>query len=137
MIAIITELNELIATFKKLEQSETEYLVSQHRKYKEDLHDAERRKESAVKEAYTQGLTDGRSETKVVTSFLKYASYLRGSPSDVEGENQAAEDVLIGVYEGGDKGAIVAQKLAEGVNEAVGGNEQFTCTFPECLTLSN
>jgi len=119
----------MITTFKKLEKSENDFLASQYRKYKDDLREAEAQKEVAVKEAYEKGLLDGRAETKIVSSFLKYASYLRGSPSEVEGENQAAEDVLIGVYQGGEKGASVAQKLAEGVDEPVAPNAAFTCNF--------
>lgn len=120
-------MSELLPIFKRLDQSDNEFLASQHRKYKAELREAERQKEAAVKEAYEKGLSDGRAETKLVCSFLKYASILRGTPSDVEGENQAAEDVLIGVYEGGEKGASVAQKLAEGVNEPVSSNGKFTC----------
>jgi hypothetical protein len=129
VIAVINELNELIPLFKKLEQSENDFLASQYRKYKEDLLQAEQTKDAAVKEAHEKGVTEGRGETKIVTSFLKYASHLRGSPSDVEGENQAAEHVLIGVYQGGDKGAAVAQKLAEASDEVVGDETTFTCLF--------
>jgi hypothetical protein len=127
VVAIITELNELIPLFRKLEQSENDSLAAQHRKYKDDLHEAESEKDSAVKEAYAKGVAEGRGETKLVTSFLKYASHLRGAPSHIDGENQAAEQVLIGVYQGGDKGAEVAQKLAEGSEESAGEGTTFTC----------
>ena len=128
VIAVITELNEFVGIFKKIEQSENELVLSQHRKYKEDLRALERVKEDAVKEAYEKGLIEGRTETKILTSFLKYASHLRGMPSHIEAENSAAEAVLIGVYQGGDKGAEVAQKLAEGADEVVGDDPNFTCT---------
>jgi hypothetical protein len=111
-----------------LEKSENDFFASQYRKYKDDLTEADHQKEVAVKEAYERGVTDGRAEIKIVSSFLKYASYLRGTRSEIEGENQAAEDVLIGVYQGGEKGATVAQKLAEGVNEPVAVGGTFTCT---------
>jgi hypothetical protein len=132
VIAIINELNELIPTFKKLEQSENDSLSAQHRKYKEDLHEAEREKDVAAKEAYGKGVAEGRTETKTLTSFLKYASHLRGEPSHIEGENQAAEQVLIGVYQGGEKGAAIAQKLAEGSDESVGDGTTFTCIVLPC-----
>jgi hypothetical protein len=128
VVAVINELSELIPTFKKIEQTENEFLLSQHRKYKEDLRESERSKDIAVQEAYAKGVTDGRGETKIVTSFLRYASHLRGIPSDVPGENQAVESVLIGVYQGGDKGPSVAQKLAEGADEPVSDEGTFTCT---------
>jgi hypothetical protein len=135
VIAIINELNELIPTFKKLEQSENDSLAAQHRKYKEDLLEAEREKETAAKEAYAKGVAEGRSETKMLTSFLKYASHLRGEPSHIEGENQAAEQVLIGVYQGGEKGAEIAQKLAEGSEEPVGEGTTFTCNDVPVISL--
>lgn len=123
-------MNELIPTFKKLEQSENDSLSAQHRKYKEDLLEAEREKDAAVREAYAKGVAEGRNEIKILTSFLKYASHLRGDPSHVDGENQAAEQVLIGVYQGGEKGAAIAQKLAEASEESVGEGTTFTCTNP-------
>jgi hypothetical protein len=129
VIAIINELNELIPVFKKIEQSENEFLLSQHRKYKDDLRESERAKDIAVKDAYAKGVADGRGETKIITSFLRYASHLRGMPSDVAGENQAVEAVLIGVYQGGEKGSTVAQKLAEASDEAVGEDTTFTCKY--------
>jgi hypothetical protein len=137
VVAIINELNELIPTFKRLEQSENDYLSAQQRKYKEDLLEAEREKDAAVKEAYAKGVAEARSETKILTSFLKYASHLRGEPSNVEGENQAVEQVLIGVYQGGEKGAEVSQKLADGSDESVGDSLSFTCicTFVVFLTF--
>ena len=128
-------MNELIPLFRKLEQSENDSLAAQHRKYKEDLHAAEQAKDSAVKEAYAKGVSEGRTETKIVTSFLKYASHLRSTPSLVEGENHAAEQVLIGVYQGGEKGAEIAQKLAEGANESFGEGTTFTCN--SCPGFSN
>ena len=127
VIAIINELNELMPLFKKLDQADTESIANQHRKYKADLQEVERAKRIAIKQSYEKGLTDGRNDTKILTSFLKYASYLRESPSEIDGENQAAEDVLIGVYQGGEKGALVAQKLAEGSSELVGTNDKLTC----------
>ena len=133
VVAVISELNEQISAFKKIEQSENEFLLSQYRKYKDDLRESERAKDAAVSDAFAKGVAEGRGETKIVTSFLKYASYLRGTPSIVEGENQAAEHVLIGVYQGGDKGAVVAQKLAEGAAEIVGDETSFTCTFSNSL----
>jgi hypothetical protein len=128
VIAIIAELSELLPLFKKLEQADAEYFAAQARKFKEELAEAENVKEVSVKEAYERGLTDGRKDTKVLTGFLKYASVLRESPSEVDGENQAVEDVLINVYQGGDKGAAAAQLLADGSSEVVGSNEIFTCT---------
>src|SRR5436305_965833 len=77
VVAIINELNELVPIFKKLEQSEQEFLVSQHRKHKDDLRDAERAKDIAIKESYEKGVVDGQGETKIVLSFLRYASHLR------------------------------------------------------------
>lgn len=136
VIAIISELNELIPTFKKLEQSENDSLSAQHRKYKEDLLEAEREKEVAVKEAYAKGVAEARNETKILTSFLKYASHLRGEPSNVEGENQAVEQVLIGVYQGGEKGAATAQKLADGSDESVGEGLTFTCNCAFVVVLT-
>lgn len=130
VIAVINELNELVPLFKKIEQSENDLLSSQYRKYKDDLHESERAKDSAVKEAYAKGVGDGRGETKILTSFLRYASHLRGTTSNVEGENSAVEQVLFGVYQGGDKAPAVAQKLVDGVLESVGENTNFTCTYP-------
>ena len=127
VVAVINELTELIVAFKKTEQSENEILLSQHRKYKEELREAERAKETAVKEAHEKGVAEGREESRLLTSFLKYASCLRGTPSSVPGENQAAEDVLIGVYQGGEKGAAIARKLADGADEVVGEDTNFTC----------
>jgi len=127
VIAIINELNELVPVFKKLDQSETEILAAQHRKFKDDLREAERAKDVAVKESYDKGVADGRGETKILTSFLKHASFLRERPSSVEGENSAVEQVLIGVYQGGEKGAAVAQKLAEGSSDNVSDEFHFTC----------
>jgi hypothetical protein len=127
VIAIINELNELIPVFKKLDQSETEIVAAQHRKVKDDLREAERVKDVAVKEAYARGVADGRGETKILTSFLRYASHLRERPSAVDGENSAVEQILIGVYQGGDKGAAVAQKLSEGLSEVVSDESQFSC----------
>jgi hypothetical protein len=128
VVAAINELNELIPVFKKLEQTEKESQASQQRKIKDDVREAERQRIVAVKESYEKGLAEGRSETKIVTSFLKYASHLRGMPSTVEGENPAAEEVLIQVYQGGDKGAETAQKLAQGVDAPVSDKGNFTCT---------
>ena len=136
VIAIINELNELVPTFKKLEQSENDSLSAQHRKYKEDLLEAEREKEAAVKEAYAKGVAEARNETKILTSFLKYASHLRGEPSTVDWENQAVEQVLIGVYQGGERGAEVSQKLAGGSDESVGDGLTFTCTCHVCVFLT-
>jgi hypothetical protein len=133
VIAIITELNELIPSFKKLEQSENEFLISQHRKYKDGLREAERAKEVAVKESYEKGVADARGETKIVTSFLRYASYLReprGSSTHAEGESQAVETVLVGVYQGGDKALSVALKLAEAHSERVSEDSSYTCNHP-------
>lgn len=127
VIGIITELSELLQMFKKLEQSETQFLASQYRKYKDDLREAEREKVAAVNEAYAKGQTEGRGETKLLTSFLKYASHRRANPSHIEGENQAAEALLLDIYQGGETGALVAQKLAEGVEEPVSEDESFTC----------
>src|SRR5271169_5153352 len=127
VVSIINELNELIPVFKKLDQSENEILAAQHRKFKDELREAERAKDVAVKESYTIGVTDGRGETRILTSFLKHASSLRERPSSVEGENSAVEQVLIGVYQGGEKGAAVAQKLAEGSSEIVSEESQFSC----------
>lgn len=124
--------------FKKLDQSENEVVAAQHRKFKDDLHEAERSKDVAVKDAYARGVADGRGETKILTSFLRHASHLRERPSTVEGENSAVEQVLIGVYQGGDKGAAVAQKLAEGSSEVVSDESHFSCnlTLFTCLTSS-
>ena len=128
VVAIINELNELIPVFKRLDQFETDAAIAQHRKYKEDLREAERAKDVAVKEAYANGVSDGRGETKIVTSFLRYASHLRERPSTVEGENSAVEQVLIGVYQGAEKGSAVAQKLADALghgalpNRPMGGS---------------
>jgi hypothetical protein len=121
-------LSELVSLFKKLEQSENELVASQHRKHKDDLRESENAKEVAVKESYAKGVADGRGETKIVTSFLRYASHLRERPSNVEGENSAVEQVLIGVYQGGDKGPEIAKKLAEGSSEAVNEDSPFSCT---------
>src|SRR5947207_8141513 len=121
VVAIISELNELLPVFKKLEQSENDFVISQHRKYKDELREAERAKEAAVKESYEKGVTDARGETKVVTSFLRYASYLRelhGPSGHAEEESQAVENVLLGVYQGGDKALSVALKLPEAPHEA-------------------
>src|SRR5438552_684728 len=101
VVAVITELNELIPLFKKVEQSENDFVISQYRKYKENLHEAERAKERAVKESYEKGIANARGETKIVTSFLRYAAYLRelrGPSCHMEGESQAVEAVLLGVY---------------------------------------
>ena len=133
VVAIINELNELIPSFKKLEQSENEFLISQHRKYKDGLREAERAKEVAVKESYEKGVADARGETKILTSFLKYASYLRelrGPSAHAEGESQAVETVLLGVYQGGDKALSVALKLAEASGEPVSEDTSFTCNRP-------
>jgi hypothetical protein len=135
VVAIINELNELIPVFKKLEQSENDFLLSQYRKYKDDLREAERAKEVAVKDSYAKGVADARSETKIVTSFLRYASYLRelrGPAGHVEGEHQAVEHVLYGLYQGGDKALTVATELAEGVDNPVEEGSTYTCNcrFP-------
>jgi hypothetical protein len=133
VVAIITELNELIPLFKKLEQSENDFIISQQRKYKEELREAEHAKEAAVKESYEKGVADARGETKIVTSFLRYASYLRelrGPSSHVEGESQAVENVLLGVYQGGDKALSVALKLAGASVEPVSEDSSFTCSRP-------
>jgi hypothetical protein len=138
--AIITELSELLQTFKKLEQSEIEFSASQYRKYKKDVRELEREKVVAVKEAHANGLAEGRAETKLLTSFLKYASHRRQSPSHVIGENQAVEDVLIAIYHGGDSGAAVAQKLAAGTDEVVPDSQlrpdsdSFTCNPFNCIS---
>ena len=129
VVAIINELNELVPVFRKLDQSETELLAAQHRQYNDDLRESERAKDVAIKEAYEKGVAEGRGETKIVTSFLRYASHLRERPSTVEGENSAVEQVLIGVYQGGDKGPNFAQKLAEGSSEVVSEESQFTCNL--------
>jgi len=134
--AVINELTEIVASFKKIEQSENEILLSQYRKYKEDLRGAERAKEIAVKEAHERGVAEGRGETKLLASFLKYASYLRGTPSNSMDENHAAEDVLIGVYQGGEKGAAVAQKLAEASDEVVGEDTTWNCISLKSLILT-
>ena len=134
--AVIAELSELLNQFKKIEQSENEMLFSQYRKYKEDLHESELAKDAAAKEAYERGIADGRNETKIVTSFLRYASHLRGTPSDVPGENHAVEQVLIDVYQGGDKGPSVAQKLAEASEERVDDESTFTCILPPRVYLT-
>jgi hypothetical protein len=128
VIAVINELNELVPLFKKLDQSENDLLASQYRKYKDDLREVDRAKEVAIKEAYAKGVEDGRGETKILTSFLRYASHLRGTVSNVEGENHAVEQVLFGVYQGGDKAPAVVQKLVEGVHETIDGITNFTCT---------
>jgi len=64
---------------------------------------------------------------------LRYASYLRelrGPSSHAEGESQAVENVLLGVYQGGDKALSVALKLAEGPREPVSEDSSFTCNRP-------
>jgi hypothetical protein len=134
VIAIITELTELLQLFKKLEQSEIEFSASQYRKYREDLREAEREKVLAIKEAQDKGFTEGRGETKFLTSFLKYASHRRANQSHDSLENDAAEAVLLGVYQGGEAGALVARKLADGSKEHVDENneESFTCTSSDC-----
>lgn len=139
VIAIINELSELIPVFKKIEQSENEFIVSQYRKYKDDLREAEHAKEAAVKDSYAKGVADTRADTKIVTSFLRYASYLRelrGPSGHVDVEGQTVEHVLYGLYQGGDKALAVALKLAEGGSEPAEEGSPFTCNLPfrRCLT---
>ena len=130
---VVAELTELLAAFKKIEQSENEILLSHHRKAQNDLRDAEIAKVAAVKEAEERGREEARAETKAVLAFLRFASHQREVHAALSVEGSAVEAVLVGVYQGGEKAFETALKLAEGAKETVSPDNTYTCTPPKSL----